>query len=291
MPVYQADDYLELAIESILLQDYSDFELVISDNGSSDKTVPIAKSYARKDERVKVFTSEVNHGAAWNFNRVLSIAEGHYFKWAGHDDILLQGFFTKCIDLLDDAGSDVQLCYPKSSIINADGEVTRDYEDRMDLRQELASDRLRHYFINCRLVNFVFGIWRTQALRTAGGLPTYAHGDRVLLAKAAMNGRFLEVDERLFQRRVHEEMSWRKTGAYEGFAAWFEVANVPRVVFPTWRTSWEMVRSVGRMDTSQDERFRMLGIIVKYWTWARRGAMARELMRAPGVLARSFQGG
>jgi glycosyltransferase involved in cell wall biosynthesis len=87
LPVYNAGQYLEEALDSILAQTFEDFELIISDNGSTDNTEAICWSYARRDQRIRYFRNETNLGAAWNFNRVFELASGKYFKWTARRSI------------------------------------------------------------------------------------------------------------------------------------------------------------------------------------------------------------
>ena len=88
MPVYNGENYLESALESLLSQEFGDFELVISDNASTDRTPEILEAWSRKDERIVLHRNPTNLGGAANFNRVLDLARGEYFRWAGHDDLV-----------------------------------------------------------------------------------------------------------------------------------------------------------------------------------------------------------
>src|SRR5580765_3967786 len=93
LPVYNGQRYLGAAIESHLSQSFGDFELVISDNGSTDATPEICTGYASKDRRVKYLRSAENRGILWNHRRVFDAMDGStpYFRWAGADDIVGPG--------------------------------------------------------------------------------------------------------------------------------------------------------------------------------------------------------
>ena len=97
MPVYNGQNYIKEAVNSILRQTFKDFELIISDNGSSDGTQKICEECAHKDKRIKYIRHEHNRGASWNFNYVAGLASGKYFKWAGHDDNLDPEFLKECV--------------------------------------------------------------------------------------------------------------------------------------------------------------------------------------------------
>jgi glycosyltransferase involved in cell wall biosynthesis len=87
MPVYNGEAYIREAIESLLAQTFTDFELVISDNASTDATPAICRTYADQDSRVRYLRQSSNLGAAQNFRFVLQAArESEYFMWAACDD-------------------------------------------------------------------------------------------------------------------------------------------------------------------------------------------------------------
>jgi glycosyltransferase involved in cell wall biosynthesis len=86
VPVFNGENYLAQALESILAQDFADFEVIISDNCSTDKTPEICTSFAKRDSRVKYFRNDSNIGASPNYNRTFELSRGEYFKWCAHDD-------------------------------------------------------------------------------------------------------------------------------------------------------------------------------------------------------------
>ena len=110
LPVYNGERFLARAIDSLLAQDFVDFELVISDNASTDGTGEISRDYAARDPRIRYHRNERNIGAVGNFNRTLDLASGEYFKWAAHDDWCAPQFLGRCVEVLDDDPSTV-LCF------------------------------------------------------------------------------------------------------------------------------------------------------------------------------------
>lgn len=86
MPVFNGQCFLRQAIDSLLGQTYADFELVISDNASTDATSTICQEYAAKDDRIRYVRQERNMGASSNFRYLLRGARGRYFMWAAADD-------------------------------------------------------------------------------------------------------------------------------------------------------------------------------------------------------------
>ncbi len=86
MPVYNGEKYLRAALDSLLAQTFTDFELIISDNASTDDTQTICEEYTLRDARIRYFRQPVNKGASWNFRFVLDQSGSEYFMWAAADD-------------------------------------------------------------------------------------------------------------------------------------------------------------------------------------------------------------
>ncbi len=101
MPIYNAADVIKNRLDSLLNQSFSDFELIISDNASTDMTSKICMDYARRDKRIRYIRQNENMGLSWNFNFVLKESHGKYFVWVASDDIMLQGFIEKNIEALE----------------------------------------------------------------------------------------------------------------------------------------------------------------------------------------------
>jgi glycosyltransferase involved in cell wall biosynthesis len=114
LPVRNGGRYLAEAIDALLAQTFPDFELIISDNASTDDTPAICEAYAARDPRVRVIRQEHNMGAARNFNLVFASSTGKYFKWAAHDDYL-----EACLAILE-AQPDAVLCQSLVDIVDRD---------------------------------------------------------------------------------------------------------------------------------------------------------------------------
>ncbi len=101
LPVYNGEKYIKQAIDSILIQTFSNFEIIISDNASTDNTEVICREYVEKDNRIKYFRHEKNKGASFNFPFVLLKAKSDYFVWIGADDYWEQTFLEKNVSILN----------------------------------------------------------------------------------------------------------------------------------------------------------------------------------------------
>jgi len=105
MPVYNGELFIKKAIESILAQTFTDFELIISDNSSTDSTQEICQNFLKKDNRIRIFKQKENIGIHRNFNFLLSQAKGEYFAWAAVDDYLDNDFMEKNLKVLESNNS------------------------------------------------------------------------------------------------------------------------------------------------------------------------------------------
>jgi len=290
LPVFNGENYLAEALDSLLAQTYTDFELIISDNASTDRTEEICRTYAVKDERVDYHRNEANVGAARNFNQLFALASGEYFKWAAHDDLCAPEYLRKCVEALD-RESDVVLCYPKTSIINARGELVEYYTDGFSLRSPKPHQRLRDVFRAPGLCNPVFGLIRASALRRTALIGNYAAADRVLLAELALLGQFYEVPEHLFFRRGHPQRSLAANVTDNEIAAWFDPALRKRILLPRWRRFSEYIKAIWRAPLSWPERVRCytqvwrFALLPKKW----RG-MEEDLLKAAKQALRMLLG-
>ena len=267
LPVYNGERYLRQAIDSILAQTFTDFELIISDNASEDATVSILEAYASTDARIRLVKNPVNRGAAWNYNYVFSLARAAYFKWAAHDDVLAPTFLEKCAAALDHDPTAV-LAHTKTYKIDETGQVVDTYETRMDTSGAFASQRFHDLVLTRHPCTAVFGVIRTAVLARTPLIGSYVGSDRVLLAELGLHGRILELPEYLFSRRDHAEASIRRYNAYDR-QAWFDQKGGRRLTLPTWRVGWEYFRAVNRAPLGAGERLACYRLLAFWLRWDR----------------------
>ncbi|MCL1594636.1 MAG: glycosyltransferase [Actinomycetia bacterium] len=260
LPVYNGERYLSGSLDSILGQSYSDFHLIISDNASVDSTRDICEEYASRDERITYIRQKKNMGGAWNFNTVVHHAASPLFKWISHDDLTGEGFLELCMAEFTDAPDDVILCYPRTILIDGDGENIGDFDDNLDLRQESSCARLRGYLDNYKMSNPIFGVIRKDLLTRTSLLGSYASSDKVLMAEMAIVGQFWEIPDRLFLRRYHEEMSRKANVTPDEVAAWFDPNHPHPVSMTRSKLYLEYMRSIAsaQLGLSPAERARCM---------------------------------
>ncbi|MEQ8801819.1 glycosyltransferase family 2 protein [Haliea sp.] len=285
LPVFNGENYLAAALAGLLEQEFTDFELIIADNASTDQTAEICRVFAASDSRIRYMRNAENVGAAANYNLTLELARGHYFKWAAHDDVCLPGFLQACVDCLD-SHPDVVLCHTRSVGIGTRGEVKGVYAEECSFDALTPATRLWTAISRPHVCIAVFGVMRREVL-----LKTVRHGDwlgadRNLLAELSLHGRVVLLPAFLFQRREHPEASIHKFATEAERLLWFNPGHATRRAFPTWRRFQEYTRAVHRSPLGVIERLRCYLQLLR-WPYARHHTGPRNA----GLLWRELMGG
>jgi glycosyltransferase involved in cell wall biosynthesis len=289
MPVYNGERYLAETVDSLLAQTFKDFELIISDNGSTDRTEEICRSYAARDRRIRYHRSETNRGAAWNHNRVFQLSSGEYFKWASYDDPCAPEFLEKCVALLDREPS-VVLCSTKLIEIDDDDKSLKTKSSQVCSLVE-SHARFRVVINWGHTCEEIYGLMRTDALRTTGLIGSYTSSDHTLLAEMALRGRFYEVPEVLFFHRWHTASTYRLWPDRSERWVWFDPSVRGRILFPWWRHFFEYLKAMFRSPVPWRQRWRCYVHLVGWlkdsrsflWEDVHGGVRALIVRRAPWV--------
>jgi len=235
MPVFNGEKYVVQAIDSILGQSYSDFELIISDNASDDRTPEICQEFARKDSRIRYFRQASNVGAPRNFNFVFREAHGRYFKWAAANDVCDRDLVAVCKKVLDER-PEVVLCFGKTVAIDQEGRMLSPVGDNLVIEDARPSRRFRHVVDHLQYNNVHAGLFRSDSLRKTMLEKPYPSGDLVMIAELALYGLFCEVPQVLFYRR-------EAPGTATKFRSSSEILQLC-APHSTTRRYWPMWRSV-----------------------------------------------
>lgn len=269
MPVYNGESFLCEAIDSILAQTFTDFELIISDNASTDKTPEICQAYVAQDPRIHYYRNDHNLGGASNQSRVAELASGQYFKWVHHDDICAPEFLERCVEVLDQHPS-VVLCYPKTIVINEHGEQIKKYNDDFDLRFPFPHKRFQRYHQLVRYgheCNPFHGLIRTQILQKTPLVAPYPSSDLVLLGELTLYGEFYEIPEELFFKRDHPNTSVRANPTYKQRLAWYDPSKKGTLQLTKWKWFFEYLKAIKQVPMSGYEKARCYQIMVQWMTW------------------------
>jgi glycosyltransferase involved in cell wall biosynthesis len=263
LPVWNGEKYIRLALDSVLRQDYTDFEFIISDNASTDATQNICLEYAAKDRRIRYFRNEKNIGATKNFNRAFELARGEFFKWITYDDEIGPSFLRRCIETFQNAPAQTVLVCCRSQAIDETGQVL--WPRRLEMKSSPKP--------SCRLASLlstldrstphpIWGLIRTRTLRQTR-LMGVVHADEMLLCELALLGNFVEIPEELQMWRLHHGGTDAVYRTSRQLLAWHDPNKANnRIVLPTWLArDLEYFRFVRHIPLSVTERLICYAIV------------------------------
>lgn len=311
LAVYNGENYLAEALDSLLSQTFGDFELIVSDNASYDATEAICRDYAARDSRLRYVRQERNRGAAWNFSETFRLSRGEYFKWAAHDDLHADTFLARCVERLDDDPG-LALCFSRSRVIDEFGKfvpedlgadpravsfqgISRWSEAR---RVALCAshkphERYRGVLLWSRRGYEMFGVVRRAAMRQTGLHRPFNGAEKVFLVELSLLGRFAEIDEPLFYSRWHDRRFSANSSAVAQ-ARHVDPSASSRFAWPRQiRSSWGYFELIWRMPLSPWQRVGCLAVfgqyLLQFAKWKRvlheaatgRGTSGRLPRRAP----------
>ncbi len=209
LPVYNGEAYVAEALEALLGQSYADFELIISDNASTDGTAEICRDYEKRDPRVRYLRQPRNVGLAPNHNAVVEAASGELFKWAASDDLYARDLLERCVNALDEHPQ-VVLAHCWTAKIDSSGNVTDAYEYPLTTDTPSAPLRFRSILFDSG-GDDDYGIIRTEVLRRTAMKESHHHADHTIIAELGLHGPFYQVPDWLYFRRDHPGQSGRAT--------------------------------------------------------------------------------
>jgi glycosyltransferase involved in cell wall biosynthesis len=280
LAVYNGEKFLDQALRSIVSQTFDDFELVISDNCSTDSTPEICARHAAVDERIRYFRNPVNIGGVRNENRTLFLARGEYFKLAAHDDLVDPTFLARCVEVLD-ARPDIDVCSTGVQTIDDSGAVTG---SRASLAGTESAPSRRMAAISHReyACEATYGVMRTSALREVRPQTNHLHSDRIVLCELAMRGPFHVIEEPLFFKRHHNDNMYRD---WRGRMAWYqpELKASGAIRMPHLLQTADYLAMLGRARLGVVDRIRCLGTLA-WWCWHMRRSFAMDAYDATRML-------
>ena len=283
IPVFNGERYLRQALDSLLNQTYQDFELIISDNASTDKTSQICLEYAKRDSRIAYHRNRRNVGGPRNYNRVFELSSGKYFKWTAYDDFLAPDYLEKCVRILENDSS-IILCHSLVNRIDENGIIVGNYDGRTlpNISSWKTHERFSDLITLRNTCWAIHGVMRACYLKRTPLHGTYIDADRNLLAELGLMGRFFEIPEHLFFRRDHPQAythlfySKNRVCDYRTQLVWWTGSRKRRIlVLPHWKNCMEYFISINRVPLDLHERLLCYREISR-WVLRERGL---ELMK------------
>ncbi|MBS1756686.1 MAG: glycosyltransferase [Bacteroidetes bacterium] len=206
MTSYNREKYIAEAIESVLASSYNNFELIIVDDGSTDKTVEIARHYAAKDGRIQLHINEKNLGDYPNRNKAVSYAGGKYIMFCDSDDKFFEDTIEYCVSAMEKEAADFGMYYsrkmPAPFIMNS-------------------AELIKHHFFKSPLLVMGPGgtIFKKSFFEQIGGYPEKygPANDMYFNLKAAKNTNVLMLPKLFLYYRLHEGQEQKNLIAYIHF--------------------------------------------------------------------------
>lgn len=213
IPVRNGERFLGRALDSLLAQDFDDFEIVVCDNASTDKTPEVMRRYAERDRRVRCVMNEEDIGQIENFNRVYELSRGEFFRWMGADDWLEPAYARKCVAVLDtrpDAvGVTTQWRFMDDAGRVESIDVPGPRVDAPSPYQRLCLTLRLLQNPQALLFDPIYSLIRRDALQRTGLLPINPWTDRLLAVELCLLGSFCHLDDCLSTRRAAFER-WKE---------------------------------------------------------------------------------
>jgi glycosyltransferase involved in cell wall biosynthesis len=296
LPVRNGERYLGEAVGSVLDQDYVRLELVISDNASDDGTEEICRQFARSDARIRYHRQSQDIGLVANFNTVLHLARGTYFKWLGDDDRLTPNYVTRCVEVLDDDGALI-LVTTQQAHIGPDGLVESASYDGARMRSarpvERFTEMLRLLNESRLLLDPLYGMMQQAAVAKVAR-PIMLFEDQIFAARLALAGPFGHLDQVLSYRRSRPFPRLAVTARRLGVSPW-------QAKVATTLQCRELLAAVREADLSPAERRQANSAVVRMFLRRQRATTVRRsrklaalvsqpAARPPGLVSTSPKG-
>lgn len=280
LPVFNGENYLAEALAAHLAQSMGDFELIVSDNASTDGTETICRWFAARDERIRYVRNPTNLGAAANYNQVLALAQAPFFRWAAHDDLLEPDFLAQSLAALE-ARPEAVLCITGARRIDAAGaELLRWSSPLHGSEQDRPSARFGAVVrtFHCHWTE-IFGLARRAALvRTMGHRP-FRGTDIALIAELALLGPFVRLDLPLFVHREHQARYYNTADRDpDACLAWYDPDRQGDRVWHKWRLYRSHLAALRRHPLPVVERARCGAQLVQSMLmWVNLKGLARDV--------------
>lgn len=269
LPVYNGQKYLGAAIESHLSQSFADFDLVISDNGSTDATREICTHYASRDNRVKYLPSPENRGLLWNHRRVMEAisSPNQYFRWAGGDDILEPGLLEGMVKVLD-SRREVEAVMPATKNIDEQGQIIGALDKTLDLQSRDVFERAYKILLANYQHVIAYGLLRASSLKVMRTGPNYIGWDPIFIWELALRGQIVQLAEPALLRRFHGG-SISRVKTKKEMRKWVEPKAKAGMNFPYWTWSYERARALMATPLSTRDKLRVSKLVARNMMWMR----------------------
>lgn len=294
LPVFNGEQYLAESLDALLGQSFEDYQLVISDNSSTDGTAEICRRYLKQDSRVHYVRQPHNIGAAPNHNFLARECRTEFFKWASADDLYARDLLGRCIASLDER-PEVVLAHAWTAAIDGETQVTQALSYPLSTDADSAPERFRSMLFGAggdgsinnladdygviRADDF-YGVIRTDVLHRVRPHDSYYYADRTFMAEIVLHGPFRQTPEWLYFRRDHPERAQHAYPTVRSRCVNLDPRRANRLLYPVARLLAEYVLgyvgAIRRAPLSADDR-RECYRHLRRWLRSHAGPAARRL--------------
>lgn len=283
LPVYNAGATFAQTIEALLGQSFTDIELIISDNASTDDSVAVAERYVAADPRVTLLRAPQNVGANPNYRKVARAARGEYFKWASCNDLIDPNFIAVCVAVLD-SRPDAVLCHGQTMIFGDDPATAQRYEGDLALEMDDPIERFITLCSRMQLNNILNGVIRREPLLRTTLMGDYMGSDNVMMGELALHGKFTLTDGTKFYRKLDEASATALQSRHKVIAHHYPRGGL-RSQFQTWQQIGGYLRAAMRAPLTTLQHLRAIGYVMRSIYWS-----APDLIGDLGIPVRFFRG-
>jgi len=191
VPLFNAENHIT-KLKDLWKQSYPQLEVIVSDNGSDDRTVEMVRKVLCGKKKVSFLTSAINHGLAWNFNRVFRAAKGKYFMWASLDDRRNDNFVEKCVKEME-KHQDAALALPAVNVFIQNQPGCLYVVDVKEASRHRGSLSRYAWVLDHFPAVGLYGFFRTSVLAQTKLMAPFPGGDLPLIDELALLGRIIHV--------------------------------------------------------------------------------------------------
>ena len=264
LPVYNGENYLAESIEALLGQSFEDFELIISDNASTDGTADICRRYGEQDSRIRYIRQPRNIGMQPNHNFVIRQARGELFKMTSHDDLYARDLLKRCVEALNEYPQ-VVIAHCWEAMIDTSGNVTKLLTYSAAVDSPRAPERFRSMLFD-GWDDYTYGVMRTRVLRRTHLHCSHHFADRTINTELGLHGPFYMVPDWLYFRRDHPERTTPYTVRTR--CAYLDPRRVDRLRNPVVRLYaeyiWGYVAAIKDAPLSPADRKQCYGYLARW---------------------------
>lgn len=264
LPVYNGAETIESAIRPLLAQTFTDFELLISDNASTDQTQAVVERLARQDGRIRYVRHAANIGANGNYSFVAREARGEFLKWCSASDWVAPTFLEECVATLD-AHPEAILAAPRTRLWTGTPTNFEPCKGDVAILGETPFERLKEMTIRLHRNNAFNGLIRLSALRQTRLVEPYMSADMILMGHLAMLGKFVLLDSALYYRRNEVSTSTSLQTLAERLKHHYPRASA-RMLFQHWKQQLGWFRAGWSAPMGLGDRLQVFGYLARrFW--------------------------